>query len=311
MGKYKQKIKNEIKKSVSMVLNPAYKMLYWLTAPHIRPKKYKVSICAIFRDEGDYLREWLIYHRIIGIDHFYLYNNFSKDDYSEILEPYLQKNIVTLIEWPVPQGQMAAYKDCVERFGKETNWIGFIDLDEYIVPNQENDIKDFLKKFYRRPLVLIYWMYFTSSGHLSKPDQTTPMVENFTVCWNDYADIGKLFFNTAYDYADELRVNQYMHYRWGRRGRIPLPPVNVFDEVCVWDIAFGSKKSMPIQINHYVVKSYEEFQAKQKRGDAVYSNYIKDDTYFFDHDMLGCKKDYHIFKYLIKLKMQLRDFSNL
>lgn len=31
-------------------------------------------------------------------------------------------------------------------------------------------------------------------------------------------------------------------------------------------------------------------QAKQKRVDAVYSNHVKDDTYFFEHDMLGCKK---------------------
>lgn len=49
-------------------------------------------------------------------------------------------------------------------------------------PYREDNIKDFLKCFYQRLLVLIYWMYFTSPGHLSKSNQTMPLVENFTVC---------------------------------------------------------------------------------------------------------------------------------
>ena len=47
-----------------------------IARPSFIKKKYYCSICAIFRDEGTYLKEWIEYHRIIGIDHFYLYNNF-------------------------------------------------------------------------------------------------------------------------------------------------------------------------------------------------------------------------------------------
>ncbi len=34
-----------------------------------------MSLCAIFKDEADYLREWIEFHRIVGVEHFYLYNN--------------------------------------------------------------------------------------------------------------------------------------------------------------------------------------------------------------------------------------------
>lgn len=300
----KLSVKLMVKWLLAKLMSPLYKVLYWWTAPKIEEKKYTVSICAIFRDEGAYLKEWLEYHLIIGVDHFYLYNNYSKDNYREILAPYIENGQVTLIDWPIPQGQMAAFANCVEKFGHETNWIGFIDLDEYVVPNHDDNIRALLARFKNRPMVLIYWLYFTSSGRI-KRDRSKPLIENFTVSWKKYADIGKLFFNTAYEYADDLPQNQYMHYRWGRIGRWVLPPVNIFDRVCLFGENPVSTDDMPAQINHYVVKSYEEFQDKSKKGDAVFKGYTKDDSYFFEHDMRGCKTDVHIFKYLVLLKQNL------
>ena len=61
-------------------------------------KLYGISICAIFKDESIYLKEWIEFHLLIWIEHFYLYNNFSKDSYLEVLKPYIEKNIVTLRE---------------------------------------------------------------------------------------------------------------------------------------------------------------------------------------------------------------------
>ena len=302
----KLSVKFMVKWLLAKVMSPLYKFLYWWTAPKMEQKKYTVSICAIFRDEGAYLKEWLEYHLIIGVDHFYLYNNFSKDNYREILAPYIENGQVTLIDWPIPQGQMAAFADCVEKFSHKTNWIGFIDLDEFVVPNHETDIKDFLKHFRNRPLVLIYWLYFTSSGLLTR-DRSKPLIEELTISWKKYADIGKLFFNTAYDYADDSSKNMYMHYRWARIGRMMLPPVNVFDKVCIFGENPVPSDDMPVQINHYVVKSYEEFQEKTKKGDAVFKNNIKDERYFFEHDMRGCRDDHHIFKYLTKLKIRLKN----
>lgn len=65
-----------------------------------RKLKYMVSFCLIFKNEAPFLKEWLDFHLTVGVDHFYLYNNNSDDNFREILEPYIGLGIVTLIEWP-------------------------------------------------------------------------------------------------------------------------------------------------------------------------------------------------------------------
>ena len=52
---------------------------------------YDLTITAIFKNEGHYLKEWLDYHLLAGVEHFYLYNNDSTDNYKEVLAPYIEK----------------------------------------------------------------------------------------------------------------------------------------------------------------------------------------------------------------------------
>ena len=92
-------------------------------------KKHFLSVCAIFKNEGRFLKEWLDYYLLAGVDHFYLYDNGSDDDGVAVLKPYVDKGLVTLIDWTMPYGQMPAYFDCVEKYSGETNWIGFFDLE--------------------------------------------------------------------------------------------------------------------------------------------------------------------------------------
>src|SRR6187431_1294722 len=59
--------------------------------------KYTVCLCGIFKNEAKFLDEWIQFHLVVGIDHFYLYNNNSDDNYYEILKPYIEKGFVDLI----------------------------------------------------------------------------------------------------------------------------------------------------------------------------------------------------------------------
>ena len=95
-------------------------------------KKYNVSICAIFKNEAPYLKEWIEFNNIVGVDHFYMYNNNSEDDYEAVLKPYIKSGLVTLIDWPQNQKQMECYQTCIKDFSGETKWLGFIDIDEFI-----------------------------------------------------------------------------------------------------------------------------------------------------------------------------------
>lgn len=85
-----------------------------------------------------------------------------------------------------------------------------------------------------------------------------------------------------------------------------LPPVNCFRKIIINGIHRVSSDNLPIQINHYVNKSYHEFISKKsKKGDAVYANYHKDLKYFLVHDKQCQNIDLHAFKYIIPLKLSM------
>ena len=59
-----------------------------------------LAIVAILKNESPYVLEWVEYHRSIGFQKFFLYNNDSTDNVKELLAPYVQAGIVKLIPWP-------------------------------------------------------------------------------------------------------------------------------------------------------------------------------------------------------------------
>jgi hypothetical protein len=145
---------------------------------------YNLSACAIFQNESPFLKEWIEYHRIVGVEHFYLYNNNSTDDYSAVLAPYVQQGIVELFDWSSPPQvdwtpyQQQAYNDCVQRSIGHTRWLAVIDIDEFIVPVRAPNIQALLKKFDTKEIggLMCFWQMFgTSNCH--KLDPTKPMIE--------------------------------------------------------------------------------------------------------------------------------------
>jgi hypothetical protein len=93
----------------------------------------KLAVCAVFKDEGAYLDEWVRFHRSQGVEHFFLYNNFSSDDYLRVLAPHA--DYVTVTDWPVSfleGGQLRAMVHAIEQPGASYRWLAIIDIDEFI-----------------------------------------------------------------------------------------------------------------------------------------------------------------------------------
>mgnify|MGYP000038659077 FL=1 len=272
-------------------------------------KLYNVSILAIFKNEAKYLKEWIEFHKIVGVEHFYLYNNNSDDDYLDVLQPYIDEGIVTLIQWPQNQAQMECYNDGILRFRNESKWIAIIDIDEFIVPNSTDNVYDFLKDFENKPAVIGYWKYFGASGKLNRPADAL-VVEDFVVAWRKYADIGKCFYNTKYDFDIKYKGNNILHhFMWASYKGHALPPVNVFGKICLpgrHKIPYNAQPDhFPLQINHYFTKSYQEYIDKKSKGDVYFKENPHTLEYFHEHDMLCQQTDYHAYKYLVKLKLAM------
>ncbi len=73
---------------------------------------------------------------LAGVEHFYLYNNESSDNYKEVLAPYVEKNLVTLTEFPGKMMQMPAYDDAIDKYRFNCRYMAFIDIDEFVYPKK-------------------------------------------------------------------------------------------------------------------------------------------------------------------------------
>lgn len=112
--------------------------------------QYRLAIASMFKNEAHWLKEWLEYHILLGVQHFYLYNNDSTDNYLEVLEPYINTGIVELIQWkskwPTPWidpgdeaprfcgYQLSAFNLSIKLALHKVQWLGILDIDEYLVP---------------------------------------------------------------------------------------------------------------------------------------------------------------------------------
>ena len=54
------------------------------------------------RNRAIYLPEWIEYHRLLGVDHFIFFDNFSSDKIHEYLSEYQQEGIATVVNFNVP-----------------------------------------------------------------------------------------------------------------------------------------------------------------------------------------------------------------
>jgi hypothetical protein len=137
-----------------------------LTEEKSSQEKYTLSICALFKNEARYLKEWIEYHLLIGVDHFYLYNNNSSDRFYEVLRPYVDRGIVSLIQWPdflksnreedaylwALGTQIPAYENAAKvKAICETKWLAFLDVEEFLIPAQDGSMKEVLAKYEEYP----------------------------------------------------------------------------------------------------------------------------------------------------------------
>ncbi len=151
--------------------------------------KYTLSICAIFQDEAPFLREWIEFHKLVGVEHFYLCNHCSNDNYLEVLEPYIQSGLVELTNVLEPCDSLKAYLPlqcaCYTAGLKSargvSKWVAFIDIDEFLFPVKDQSLQRVLANYEEFGGVFANWRMFGTSGVKKlRPDQL--LVETLTSC---------------------------------------------------------------------------------------------------------------------------------
>ncbi len=122
--------------------------------------------------------EWLEFHRLLGVERFYLFNNRSTDDHLDVLAPYIDEGTVVWHDWPMFPGQREAYEQCLEDHRHDARWIAFIDLDEFLFSPTGRLLSDVLRDFEEHPGVVVNMVYYGTSGHETPPAGLA--IENYT-----------------------------------------------------------------------------------------------------------------------------------
>lgn len=225
--------------------------------------KYKLSIMGIFKNEHTYMEEWLIHHINQGIEHFYLYSNDDKLQNYLFLQKY--KEYITLIPWVNIKNdkfgtiQKKAYQHCVSNYNNEYDFIMMLDMDEFLITTTaKGNVIDFMNtlNIEKTKALKVMRFNFGSNGHLKKPNGN--VMDNYDkhekICSSYKAIANSKFINTKTKFYG---VHDFPYLK--KDGRI----YNPYFKYSNWSFKTGCIKDMkneiPLVINHYYTKSYDEF----------------------------------------------------
>ncbi len=283
---------------------------------------------AIFRDEAPFLAEWIVFHRLVGVDHFILYDNGSADDPEGVLGPFLEEGVVTLVRWPVPfhlKAAQQAYADCLGRVRGHSRWLTCLDIDEFLFAPEHPTLIPVLRELESAPGIVVRWQVYGSSGqqHASSEPVIARFARRAPTQWirnrrtKSIVDPARALrpvgahhfeFQNGELAVDEMQQSVALTPRPRFKKRLrPLygllgPCLRFFDPYAARDISSRVVSVERLRINHYPIKSREEFERKArfKREKKRYQGV----DYFAYHD----RNEVHdpiLFRYLPELEQAL------
>lgn len=230
-------------------------------------KKYNLCLMGIFKNEQDYLEEWIVHHKNQGISHVYLYCNDPIITNYDFLYKSEHKDFITLIQWTDVVNdengtiQRKAYTDCMANYSHECQYLMMLDIDEFLVALKPyNTVMDYFSTLNSKNTKALKVMRFNygSSGHVSKPKGN--VVDNYkkrekicssykTIANTDYLDRYEKFYG-VHDFPFLNKTgkiyNNMFYYKNNNPHGCSAEDVN----------------EIPLVINHYYTKSYDEYMKR-------------------------------------------------
>lgn len=244
-----------------------------------------LAVGAMFRSENSWLDEWIRYHRAVGAERFYLYNDEQDTRVADrILEPYVRQALVECVHVKEMQGldhsptawrQREVYMDIVRKTRDRTRWLALIDLDEFLLPRKVDDVREVLAPYEKHAALAINWNVFGTSGWIRRPPTQT-----------------KHLLRRA---PDQWEINQFVKsiVQPRRLASEPFRSVHFFQTP--GNATVNEKQEIvtslkhpvsteTIRINHYMLRSYQDFwEVKARRNRAPESRQC-DEEFFLSRD---------------------------
>lgn len=239
----------------------------------------KIVLVAILANEEKFLDEWILYHKMIGINHFILYDDNPVYPLKDYLKPH--KDYLTIINWerknentPEFNNQRTAYSNALESYISSYDWVLFLDADEFVVLREEISIHDFLSKFPDAAAVSLNWYFFGHNGFLNDPEG---LITSSLFKRQSYPS-KKVKTFTRVKMIHSIQNAHYCELIGGQR-------------ITANDGVFGENTNVAY-INHYHCRSFFRWMKRAERGDAYYNKHNLSEENEWRLSKTGCFKEF-------------------
>ena len=217
----------------------------------------KVAVCAIVRNENRYLREWIEWHKGLGVEKFFIYDNGHGNDENprDVIGDDPQ---VVIMDWRDRDGntQCEAYDECYREHGSEFDWMGFIDIDEFV--QSEMPLPDVLNML-QADVVAFSWRMMTDNGLVHYDPR--PVQERFTQPAEDLKPESQFVKSFVRGGIKDMSFDRDPHMPHHPTLEVVNPDSGKAPQCSV-----GTGSREVAWIDHHFTKTAEEFAQKVKRS---------------------------------------------
>lgn len=256
-----------------------------------RGKQLTIAVVAILKNEAPYLLEWIAWHQLIGVDWFLLVDDESDDGTTEILHRLAEHNIVMLCPRPDHERvvlRQRSHFSHAHTVARETDWLCFIDVDEFIVPEHEKPegLREFLSSRPERVgAIAVNWATFGAAG------RELPGEEGVLRRFTSRSALSELVNN----HYKTIARRDALSGKWPRNSH-HIEISSAFDFVDtagerLVKLKHGRSKHptwQGLKIHHYATKSWTEYTLKQARWGSQRAIGL---GYWHDHAHYGQEND--------------------
>lgn len=242
----------------------------------------KVAIGAIMKQEAPYILEWVYYHKALGFE-LIIADNGGQDDTSKILTALHNANIITRIDFRFQKKlpQIPAYRTIVRLAKqKEIDILGFLDCDEFFtrdVPiralTPEFGAEHIASEFMRLDATQISYHWLLYGSQTNSSDITLPVLERFShhskietkehLMFKSFIKVAEMFKLSNLFFFTPKIVTPHQCHGANKKWYLDDKRIKKIDECQAITYNNGT-------ILHFIIKTWEEFQSKVKRGDGAY-----------------------------------------
>jgi hypothetical protein len=256
----------------------------------------RIAMISAQRNEGPYLLEWIAHHQRIGVADFLIYSNDCDDRSDALLDALDQHNIVTHVKHDQSQGKSVQWQALKSASRHSVycaaDWALFADTDEFVcLKSPVATLPQLIDRCGDVDAIALSWRLFGNSGQVEFSDK--PTIERFTKAAPETltypalaSQIKTLFRPTAFRECGVHRPKNKADgkmARWSDGSGRPLDPR--FGAAQSKIMLYGLRGQMNLaQLNHYSVRSIEEFLVKTGRGLPNRSDKKVDASYWIERN---------------------------